>query len=107
VLAYGATRAEAVARAKALALRVLAERLEHGEPTGELDGLFEAPEPLAGDQGETRAGSAPAARLADQAAVRGTPVSGTQGLGPMSCSHSTTTKNSGRACWRGSPSILA
>ena len=42
VLAYGATREEAVAGAKALALRVLAERLEHGEPTGELDGLFEA-----------------------------------------------------------------
>jgi predicted RNase H-like HicB family nuclease len=42
VLAYGATREEAVASAKALASRVLAERLEHGEPTGELDGLFEA-----------------------------------------------------------------
>ncbi|HSA82066.1 MAG TPA: type II toxin-antitoxin system HicB family antitoxin [Geminicoccaceae bacterium] len=42
VLAYGATRDEAIARAKALALRVLAERLEHGEATRELDGLFEA-----------------------------------------------------------------
>jgi predicted RNase H-like HicB family nuclease len=42
VLAYGATRDEAVARTKALALRVLAERLEQGEPTGELDVLFEA-----------------------------------------------------------------
>ena len=42
VLAYGATREEAIARAKALALRVLAEKLEHGEPIGELDGLFEA-----------------------------------------------------------------
>jgi predicted RNase H-like HicB family nuclease len=42
VLAYGTTRKQAVARAKALALRVLAERLERGEPTGELDGLFEA-----------------------------------------------------------------
>ena len=42
VLAYGATREEAIARAKALALRVLAERLEHGEAAGELDGLFEA-----------------------------------------------------------------
>ena len=42
VLAYGATREEAIARAKALALRVLAERLEHGEATGELDALFEA-----------------------------------------------------------------
>lgn len=31
VLAYGATRDEAVARAEALALRVLADRLEHGE----------------------------------------------------------------------------
>ncbi|NJO56170.1 MAG: type II toxin-antitoxin system HicB family antitoxin [Rhodospirillales bacterium] len=31
VLAYGATRNEAMARAEALALRVLADRLEHGE----------------------------------------------------------------------------
>jgi predicted RNase H-like HicB family nuclease len=42
VLAYGATRDQAIARAKALALRVLAERLEHGEAAGELDHLFEA-----------------------------------------------------------------
>ena len=31
VLSYGNTREEAMARAKALALRVVAERLEHGE----------------------------------------------------------------------------
>jgi predicted RNase H-like HicB family nuclease len=31
VVAYGATRDEAMARAQTLALRVLAERLEHGE----------------------------------------------------------------------------
>lgn len=31
VLAYGDTRDQAVARAEALALRVLADRLEHGE----------------------------------------------------------------------------
>ena len=31
VLAYGQTRDQAVARAEALALRVLADRLEHGE----------------------------------------------------------------------------
>lgn len=36
VLAYGATEAEAVARAQALALRVLADRLEHGEPAPDL-----------------------------------------------------------------------
>jgi predicted RNase H-like HicB family nuclease len=41
-LAYGATRQEAVAKAQALALRVLAERLENGEPTPELNGLFAA-----------------------------------------------------------------
>lgn len=34
VLTYGATREEAIRRAQALALRVLAERLEHGEPPG-------------------------------------------------------------------------
>jgi predicted RNase H-like HicB family nuclease len=42
VVAYGAGREEAIARAQALALRVLAERLERGEPARELDGLFEA-----------------------------------------------------------------
>lgn len=31
VLAYGATREEAMAKAEALAFRVLADRLEHGE----------------------------------------------------------------------------
>jgi len=31
VLAYGATSAEAMSRAEVLALRVLAERIEHGE----------------------------------------------------------------------------
>jgi predicted RNase H-like HicB family nuclease len=41
-LAYGQSREEAVAKAEALALRILAERLEHGEPTPELDGVFEA-----------------------------------------------------------------
>jgi len=42
VVAYGATRGDAIARAQALALRVLAERLEHGETTDELEALFEA-----------------------------------------------------------------
>jgi predicted RNase H-like HicB family nuclease len=36
VLAYGATQDEAVARAQALALRVLADRLENGEPVPSL-----------------------------------------------------------------------
>ncbi len=36
VLAYGETREEAVARAQALALRVLADRLDHGELASDL-----------------------------------------------------------------------
>lgn len=36
VMVYGSTGEEAVARFKALALRVLADRLEHGESVSEL-----------------------------------------------------------------------
>jgi predicted RNase H-like HicB family nuclease len=43
VLCYGATQAEAVAKIQALALRVLAERLEHQEAPGEfLNVTFQA-----------------------------------------------------------------
>jgi predicted RNase H-like HicB family nuclease len=40
VLAYGDTRDESVAKAKALAFRVLADRLEHGEHIPEIQGVF-------------------------------------------------------------------
>ncbi len=40
VLAYGATREEALAKAEVLALRVLADRLEHGEAIPQVTGLF-------------------------------------------------------------------
>jgi predicted RNase H-like HicB family nuclease len=36
VMAYGQTREEAISRVKALALRLLADRLEHGESVPEL-----------------------------------------------------------------------
>ena len=42
VMAYGHTREEALTSAEALALRVLADRLEHGETVPELTGLFDA-----------------------------------------------------------------
>jgi predicted RNase H-like HicB family nuclease len=42
-MAYGQTRADAVAKAEALALRVIADRLEHGEAVPELDDLFALP----------------------------------------------------------------
>jgi predicted RNase H-like HicB family nuclease len=37
VMAYGVTRQEAVVQTHALALRVIADRLEHGEPVPDLD----------------------------------------------------------------------
>jgi predicted RNase H-like HicB family nuclease len=40
-LSYGQTREEAISRVKALALRVLADRLEHGENIPELRQVFE------------------------------------------------------------------
>jgi predicted RNase H-like HicB family nuclease len=42
VMTYGQTRDEAVAKVQALALRVLAERLEHGEPPKFLSVSFRA-----------------------------------------------------------------
>jgi predicted RNase H-like HicB family nuclease len=40
VLAYGDTREAAIERAKALSLRVMADRLEHGESVPEMVGVF-------------------------------------------------------------------
>jgi len=40
VLAYGSNRDEAVAKAKAIAFHVLADRLEHGEDIPEIEGVF-------------------------------------------------------------------
>jgi predicted RNase H-like HicB family nuclease len=42
-LAYGSTRPEAIVRAQALALRVIADRLDHGEPVPELAQVFAVP----------------------------------------------------------------
>jgi predicted RNase H-like HicB family nuclease len=43
VMTYGRSREEALAKAQALALRVLADRLEHGEHIPELGGIFAVP----------------------------------------------------------------
>lgn len=43
VMAYGQSEKEAVSKVKALALRVLADRLEHGEEIPELRGVFAVP----------------------------------------------------------------
>jgi predicted RNase H-like HicB family nuclease len=40
VLAYGQTRTAAISRAQALALRVIADRLDNGESIPDLDELF-------------------------------------------------------------------
>jgi len=43
VMLYGQSREEAICKAKALALRVLADRLEHGESIPELNEIFAVP----------------------------------------------------------------
>jgi len=43
VMVYGGSREEAISRVKALALRVLADRLEHGESIPELGEVFAVP----------------------------------------------------------------
>ena len=43
VMAYGMTRIDAIAKVEALALRVIADRLEHGEKIPELEGMFALP----------------------------------------------------------------
>ena len=40
VMTYGKTRDEAISKVKALALRVMADRLEHGEEIPELKEVF-------------------------------------------------------------------
>jgi predicted RNase H-like HicB family nuclease len=40
VLVYGTTREEAIRKAQALSLRVLAERLEHGESLPQVQNVF-------------------------------------------------------------------
>lgn len=40
VLAYGQTRADAVRKVQILSLRVLAERLEHGEALPQVENVF-------------------------------------------------------------------
>jgi predicted RNase H-like HicB family nuclease len=42
VMCYGTSREEAVARAEALALRILADRVDHGEAVPDLSALFSA-----------------------------------------------------------------
>lgn len=43
VMTYGQTREEAINKVEALALRVLADRLEHGEEIPELHDVFAVP----------------------------------------------------------------
>ena len=43
VMVYGGSREEAIRKVKALALRVLADRLEHGESIPELGQVFAVP----------------------------------------------------------------
>ncbi len=43
IMAYGISRQDAVAKAEALALRIIADRIDHGETIPELDEMFAVP----------------------------------------------------------------
>lgn len=43
VMVYGSTKQEAISKAEALALRAMADRLEHGEAIPELRDVFALP----------------------------------------------------------------
>ena len=43
IMVYGQNREEAISKVEILALRVIAERVEHGESIPELDALFAVP----------------------------------------------------------------
>jgi predicted RNase H-like HicB family nuclease len=43
VMVYGSTREEAISKVQALALRVLADRIEHGEEIPQLREVFAVP----------------------------------------------------------------
>ncbi|HLA80116.1 MAG TPA: type II toxin-antitoxin system HicB family antitoxin [Thermoleophilia bacterium] len=43
VMAYAKTREDAISKVEALALRVIADRIDHGESIPELDDLFALP----------------------------------------------------------------
>ena len=43
VMVYGQSREQAISKAEASALRVIADRLDHGESVPELDDLFAVP----------------------------------------------------------------
>ena len=43
VMAYGDSREQAISRAEALALRVIADTIDHGEHIPELEGMFSVP----------------------------------------------------------------
>ncbi|GJQ49620.1 hypothetical protein KsCSTR_36390 [Candidatus Kuenenia stuttgartiensis] len=43
VVVYGSNREDAISKVEVLALRVMADRVEHGDQIPELDALFVAP----------------------------------------------------------------
>jgi len=69
VMSYGDTRASAVSRAEALALRIIADRLDHGECVPELESIFSIQawdEPMALKKIQDRPESATQNRLVHQ-----------------------------------------
>ena len=107
VLAYGATQDEAQAKVQALALRVMAERLEHGEAGPQLlDISFERRDQLAEHQGAEGARSAAAYRLDRKASIGFASHAFSGRLARLRYSPFMMATKSVRKCWPASPSEL-
>ena len=101
VMAYGQTRAEALAAVQALALRVLADRLEHGEALPEeLVNVSFVAACAAGLPPKPPAFSPP--YFGSVGALKGKPVPiacFSEPIGLILFSHSMIGKNSAQRCW--------
>ena len=104
VLAYGASREQAIAHVEALALRVLADKIEHGEEVPGVASVFAVAARVSGRPPAPKLFWPPCfASAGTPSASRARTARWSAKAGPITCSPSTTATRSGRGCWRASP----
>jgi predicted RNase H-like HicB family nuclease len=107
VLVYAQTENDVIAKVKALSLRVLADRIEHGEAVPEMDELFSMTQSVGGSQPKPERSCRPCSESAGQSSVATealiASLSGQIGL--ISSLLSMMVMKSVHECSQGSPSI--
>ena len=108
VLAYGASQDDAIARVQALALRVVADRLENEEAGREYLNISFAAARATGPAPAPSSSSQLSCASTGRSSARPAPTrSSLVPAGPTSSSPSTTPRRSARGCSRASPSTAA